>query len=110
MLLGLTSLVSAAEMTWTGKISDSMCGASHAAMIAAHAGAKMTDHDCANAYVKAGGKYVFVYKDKGTSNGSTPSTILSVFPVVSKITRHGRQGAICSSRVFLSSAEPSPST
>ena len=26
----------AADQTWTGKISDSMCGASHAKMIAAH--------------------------------------------------------------------------
>ena len=60
LLLGLTCFASAADMTWTGKISDSMCGASHAKMMAAHAGAKMTDRDCTLACTKAGGKYVFV--------------------------------------------------
>jgi hypothetical protein len=61
LLLGLAAFASAAEMTWTGKISDSMCGASHAKMIAAHGGAsKMTDRDCTLACTKAGGKYVFV--------------------------------------------------
>lgn len=60
LLLGLTSFVSAADQTWTGKISDSMCGASHAKMMSAHPGAKMTDRDCTEACVKAGGKYVFV--------------------------------------------------
>jgi hypothetical protein len=61
LLLGLTSFASAADMTWTGKISDSMCGASHAKMIAAHGGAsKMTDRDCTLACTKAGGKFVFV--------------------------------------------------
>lgn len=60
LLLGLTSFASAADMTWTGKISDSMCGASHAKMMAAHAGTKMTDRDCTLACTKAGGKYVFV--------------------------------------------------
>jgi hypothetical protein len=56
----LTSLASAADKTWTGQISDSMCGASHAKMIAGHAGAKMTNTDCTLACVKAGAKYVFV--------------------------------------------------
>ena len=60
LLLGLASFASAADQTWTGKISDSMCGASHAKMMAAHPGAKMTDRDCTQACVKAGGKYVFV--------------------------------------------------
>lgn len=61
LLLGLTAFASAADQTWTGKISDSMCGASHAKMIAAHGGAsKMTDRDCTLACTKAGGKYVFV--------------------------------------------------
>ena len=39
LLLSLTSFVSAADQTWTGKISDSMCGVSHAKMAAAHPGA-----------------------------------------------------------------------
>jgi hypothetical protein len=52
----------AADQTWTGKISDSMCGAKH------HAGAehdaKMTDADCTKACVKHGAKYVFVSDGK----------------------------------------------
>jgi len=49
----------AASKTMTGKVSDSMCGASHKAMAAQHGG-KVTDADCTEACVKAGGKYVFV--------------------------------------------------
>jgi hypothetical protein len=64
LLLGLTCFAFAAEQTWTGRISDSMCGASHAKMIAAHAGAKMTTRDYTLACVKAGGKYVFVIGGK----------------------------------------------
>lgn len=60
LLFGLTTFASAADKTWTGKISDDMCGASHAKMIAGHAGAKMTERDCTEACIKAGGKYVFV--------------------------------------------------
>ena len=41
LLLSLTSFVSAADQTWTGKISDSMCGDDHAKMIAAHSGARV---------------------------------------------------------------------
>jgi hypothetical protein len=47
----------AATGTWTGKISDSGCGTSHAKMKAQHPG---TDAECTAACVKAGGKYVFV--------------------------------------------------
>ena len=64
LFAGLASLAWAANMTMTGTISDSMCGASHAKMIAMHKGAKMTDRDCALACVKAGGKYVFVSDGK----------------------------------------------
>jgi len=35
----------AADQTWVGQISDSMCGISHAKMTGAHPG--MTDRDCA---------------------------------------------------------------
>ena len=49
-------------MTWTGKISDSMCGTTHAGMQSSHAG--LNDHDCTVACVKAGAKYVFVSKGK----------------------------------------------
>ena len=61
--LGLFAILavsaSAADQTLTGKISDSMCGASHAKMITEHPDMK-TDHNCAVACVKAGAKYVFV--------------------------------------------------
>lgn len=72
----------AANGTWTGKISDSMCGLSHKAMIE-HGGGKMTDAQCTEACVKAGGKYVFTsggkvytlanqdYKDLAMSAGKT---------------------------------------
>jgi hypothetical protein len=49
--------------TWTGKISDSMCGARHNTS-AEHGKAKMSDRDCTQACVKNGGKYVFVSKGK----------------------------------------------
>src|ERR1700724_838477 len=60
LLVGLGVFAQTAEKTWTGKISDSMCGASHAKMMAEHTDAKMTDRDCTLACVKAGGKFVFV--------------------------------------------------
>jgi hypothetical protein len=63
LFVGLTSFVQAADKTWTGKISDSMCGASHAKMMAEHKDAK-TDRDCTLACVKGGGKYVFVSSGK----------------------------------------------
>ena len=55
---------SAAVKTWTGKISDSMCGATHSKMAAEHGKAKVSDHDCTMACVKNGGKYVFVSAGK----------------------------------------------
>ena len=48
----------AANGTWTGRISDSMCEASHKAAIE-HGGGKMTNAQCTEACVKAGAKYVF---------------------------------------------------
>ena len=56
----------AAEQTWSGAISDSMCGASHAAMSAN--GAKVTDRDCTVACVSYqtpdSPKFVFVSQGK----------------------------------------------
>jgi len=50
----------AADRTWTGKISDSMCGAKHNAS-GEHGGMKMSDRDCTLACVKDhNAKYVFV--------------------------------------------------
>ena len=49
----------AADQTWTGQISDSMCGAKHNTT-AEHGGKKMSDRDCTLACVKDhNAKYVF---------------------------------------------------
>lgn len=63
MMILFSASAWAAERTWTGRISDSMCGASHKSTME-HSGKKMTDRDCALACVKSGGKYVFVSKGK----------------------------------------------
>ncbi len=55
----LSSFAVAHDQTWTGQVSDSMCGLSHKSMTE-HGDKKMTDHDCTIACVKGGGKYVFV--------------------------------------------------
>ena len=47
--------VSAAPETWTGKISDAMCGATHQG-----GGTAQADHDCAVKCVKGGSTYVFI--------------------------------------------------
>jgi hypothetical protein len=62
ILLG-SALAHGADQTWTGKISDSMCGASHKSAVE-HAGKKLTDRECVQACIKDGGKYVFVSKGK----------------------------------------------
>jgi hypothetical protein len=49
----------AAEETWTGNISDAMCGKSHGA----NGGTLQKDHDCA-VKCAAKGSYVFVVGDK----------------------------------------------
>jgi hypothetical protein len=49
--------------SWTGEISDSACGASHAKMMGEHKDLK-TDRDCTLACVKAGSKYVLVSDGK----------------------------------------------
>ncbi len=50
----------AADQTWTGKISDSMCGAKHNTA-GEHGAAKMSDRDCTLACIKEhSAKYVFV--------------------------------------------------
>ncbi|HEV8131659.1 MAG TPA: hypothetical protein VGQ81_10425 [Acidobacteriota bacterium] len=56
LLAALTGL--AKEQTWSGKISDSMCGAKH--MAGEHGGKKMSDRECTLACIKKGAKYVFV--------------------------------------------------
>jgi len=49
--------------SWTGQISDSACGPSHAKMLAQHGNLK-TDRDCTAACIKGGSKYVFVSDGK----------------------------------------------
>jgi hypothetical protein len=64
----------AADQTWVGQISDSMCGASHAKMTGAHPG--MSDRDCALACAKAGGKFVFVSNGKVYNIANQDSPLL----------------------------------
>ena len=59
----LATAVSALAATWTGQISDSACGMTHAKMLAEHKDLK-TDKDCALACIKGGSKYVFVSDGK----------------------------------------------
>lgn len=49
----------AADQTWTGSISDKMCGADHKKM-----GGKMSDRDCTLACAKGGSPYVLVVDGK----------------------------------------------
>ena len=65
-LLGASAF---AADTWTGQISDSMCGPNHTQMLATKNKELRTtsaalERDCTLACVKDGGKYVFVAKGK----------------------------------------------
>jgi hypothetical protein len=61
-LLMITALPFAAEQTWTGKISDSACGAKHEE--AAEGQGVMADRDCTQACIRGGSKYVLVVDGK----------------------------------------------
>src|SRR5213082_4004709 len=52
----------AAEQTWSGKISDSACGAKHEE--AAEGQGVMADRECTQACVRGGSKYVLVVDGK----------------------------------------------
>jgi len=52
----------AAEQTWSGKISDSACGAKHEE--AAEGQGVMADRDCTQACIRGGSKYVLVVDGK----------------------------------------------
>ncbi len=55
----------AADKTWNGRITDSMCGAKHKAVEEHKEGKKMTESDCVKACVEGhGGKYAFVSDNK----------------------------------------------
>lgn len=71
-LLLAPALSLAAQQTWTGEISDNMCGASHQAM--AKSGQKVNPRECTLECVKAGNKYVFVSKGQvfGIANQDLP--------------------------------------
>jgi phosphatidylglycerol:prolipoprotein diacylglycerol transferase len=56
LLFAYPSHGSAAPQTWTGQIGDSMCGAKHKPM----GNMKMSDRECTEMCIKAGGKYVLV--------------------------------------------------
>ena len=76
LLVG-AAMATAAEQTWHGTISDSMCGASHKSAIE-HAGKKLTDRECAQACIKEGAKYVFVSGGKLMGlDGDTGAVIYS---------------------------------
>jgi hypothetical protein len=49
--------------SWTGMISDSACGTSHAKMLAEHKDMK-TDKECTLACIRGGSQYVFVSNGK----------------------------------------------
>jgi hypothetical protein len=62
LLLVAPALSWAAEQTWTGKISDSACGAKHEE--AAENEGVMPDRECTQACVRGGSKYVLVVDGK----------------------------------------------
>src|SRR5256886_16878129 len=61
-LLMLSALPLAAEQTWSGKISDSACGAKHEE--AAEGQGVMADRDCTQACVRGGSKNVLLVDGK----------------------------------------------
>lgn len=58
----------AAQKTWTGQITDSMCGTDHSAM--ANGGKKVDPHDCTLVCTKGGAKFALLSDGKvlGISN------------------------------------------
>jgi hypothetical protein len=62
MLLTVPAGLFAAEQTWSGKISDSACGAKHEE--AAEGEGVMADRDCTQACIRGGSKYVLVVDGK----------------------------------------------
>ena len=56
------AIPSAAEQTWSGKISDSACGAKHEE--AAEGQGVMADRECTQACIRGGSKYVLVVDGK----------------------------------------------
>jgi hypothetical protein len=86
------------QQTWTGTISDSMCGASHQKMAAA---AKWTDRECIFECIKALNKYVFVDENQKVIPFANPDA--GGLPLYAgrpaKITGRLKDGAIVVSKV-----------
>ena len=61
-VLAITAAPRAAEQTWSGKISDSACGAKHEE--AAEGQGVMADRECTQACVRGGSKYVLVVSEE----------------------------------------------
>lgn len=59
LVLSIAIPVIAADQTWSGTLSDKMCGADHKAM-----GSKLADRDCTLSCTKDGTPYVLVSGDK----------------------------------------------
>jgi hypothetical protein len=69
LVCGLVSSALNADQTWTGQISDSLCGVNHAQMIGRRNKDLQTssaepDRDCTLTCIKQNAKYVFVIKSK----------------------------------------------
>jgi hypothetical protein len=60
---GRTAMADASKPSWDGRISDSMCGATHMTEPDA-SGKKMSDGECVRSCVKDGSAYVFVSGEK----------------------------------------------
>jgi hypothetical protein len=65
----LAAYAFAADQTWTGQITDNMCGANHSQMISTknkelRTSSGAPEHDCTLACIKDSGKYVFVVMGK----------------------------------------------
>jgi hypothetical protein len=87
-----------AQQTWTGTISDSMCGASHQKMSGA---AKWTDRECVFECIKALNKYVLVDENKQVIDIANPDAggfpLYAARPV--KITGRMKDRAIVVSKI-----------
>ena len=62
LLVTAPALPVAAQQTWSGKISDSACGAKHEE--AAEGQGVMADRDCTQACIRGGSKYVLLVDGK----------------------------------------------
>jgi hypothetical protein len=62
LIFAAPSFPLAAEQTWSGKISDSACGAKHEE--AAEGQGVMADRECTQACIRGGSKYVLVVDGK----------------------------------------------